>query len=325
MELTATDIQTIVNAVLSAIRTNSKSIEQLTPANAVQFTDMFEINGARSVSIQQLISSLQLISQEKLDSLLAPYYRKINEILTFLNGVPDDKNLVQLLADLDKNDLFEVRIVQHPVKGLAQLQLKLKGGSSIACDMPAADENLDGILTARMFNKFTEAYETASELKDSIALKQDALTFGKGLAFGDNTLSVQVPITLISDAEIDEAVEKGVYITDGIRMSSRLLAVSTSIMKITAHVKEFDVTQHSFSTDGAMVRHGHATSSPVIVPGGSRYTVVWEEWQTLGTGDGTSANLTEFNRRLSALEQGIVAEVPELTPDDVESLYAGLE
>lgn len=61
MALTETEYQNIVNAVLSAIRTNSRTIDQLTPVTNISTKDFFEIGGGRKISfglLRQLIISL---------------------------------------------------------------------------------------------------------------------------------------------------------------------------------------------------------------------------------------------------------------------------
>lgn len=50
MEITQDDMQTIINAVLSSIRTNSRTIEQLTPVTSLNNDDSFEINGGKRVT-----------------------------------------------------------------------------------------------------------------------------------------------------------------------------------------------------------------------------------------------------------------------------------
>lgn len=51
MALSQEELQSVVNAVLSSIRTNSKTIGQLTPANTMSDSDCFEIDGGKKVSL----------------------------------------------------------------------------------------------------------------------------------------------------------------------------------------------------------------------------------------------------------------------------------
>lgn len=54
MAISQDELTSIVNAVLSALRTNSKSIMQLTPSDGVEADDWIEINGGRRISYATL-------------------------------------------------------------------------------------------------------------------------------------------------------------------------------------------------------------------------------------------------------------------------------
>ncbi len=55
--MTSEEKQEIINAVLAAIRTNSKSIDQLTPVSEMSDTDFLELNGGRKVSYGVLFAN----------------------------------------------------------------------------------------------------------------------------------------------------------------------------------------------------------------------------------------------------------------------------
>lgn len=61
MEITQDDMQTIINAVLSSIRTNARTIEQLTPVTSLNNDDSFEINGGKRVTYAVLKGMLDNI------------------------------------------------------------------------------------------------------------------------------------------------------------------------------------------------------------------------------------------------------------------------
>lgn len=70
MSLTTTEIQDIINRVLSAIRTNSQTIEQLTPVSNLSPNDCFEINGGKRVAfstLRDLLSYLYVSEKEKIE------------------------------------------------------------------------------------------------------------------------------------------------------------------------------------------------------------------------------------------------------------------
>lgn len=55
--MTDTEKQAIIDAVISSLRTNSRTIEQLTPVPTLSDDDMFEVNGGRRVSAGALFKS----------------------------------------------------------------------------------------------------------------------------------------------------------------------------------------------------------------------------------------------------------------------------
>lgn len=55
--MTSEEKQEIINAVLAALRTNSKSIDQLTPVSEMSDTDFLELNGGRKVSYGVLFAN----------------------------------------------------------------------------------------------------------------------------------------------------------------------------------------------------------------------------------------------------------------------------
>lgn len=58
MALTQEELQSVVSAVLSAIRTNSLTIDQLTSATDISDTDNIEIGGGKKVSFAVLKSKI---------------------------------------------------------------------------------------------------------------------------------------------------------------------------------------------------------------------------------------------------------------------------
>ena len=73
MAITQDEMQSIVSAVLSSIRTNSRTIDQLPPVTTLGDTDYFEINGGKRVSysvLRDLIASLSSTEQDSLRTLI---------------------------------------------------------------------------------------------------------------------------------------------------------------------------------------------------------------------------------------------------------------
>lgn len=117
MAITQDEMQSIVSAVLSAIRTNSLTIDQLTPVTSLSDNDSFEINGGRRVpfallreliialesetrskSIAELNKRLNLIIGESVSDAIDNY----NEIISFLEGIKDDEKLYSMILALQQ-------------------------------------------------------------------------------------------------------------------------------------------------------------------------------------------------------------------------------
>ena len=73
MAITQDEMQSIITAVLSAIRTNSRTIGQLTPVTTLSDDDSFEIDGGKRVTyavLRDLIASLSSTEQDSLKNLI---------------------------------------------------------------------------------------------------------------------------------------------------------------------------------------------------------------------------------------------------------------
>lgn len=189
MALTPEEQQAIITAVISAIRTNSLSIDQLTPVQTVLEDDKIELSGGRSVTmavIKQFVINLneiQSISTEvtKLKNTLNGILNEdgsddidnYNEIIDFLQTFKDTDNLAAILKAL------EDRITDSTDTKLIDKVDKVAGKGLSANDFTNADKGkLDGIESGA--NKYvhpethpasmieqdeTHMFATASELQ----------------------------------------------------------------------------------------------------------------------------------------------------------------
>lgn len=80
--MTEQEKQEIINAVLSAIRTNSKTIDQLTAVDAAEDTDVVELGGGKKITVAKLLGDYAL-SEELLNYL--SYFASLNEDKTQLH------------------------------------------------------------------------------------------------------------------------------------------------------------------------------------------------------------------------------------------------
>ncbi len=93
--MTDSEKQIIIDAVIQALRTNSRTIEQLTPVVALSLDDYFEVNGGRRIAYSALKALFEAISANDRDKLLVAIER--------IKSVLDEVGKPGGLATLDKN------------------------------------------------------------------------------------------------------------------------------------------------------------------------------------------------------------------------------
>lgn len=89
MAINQDDMRSIVNAVLSSLQTNSRTIEQLTAVTSLSDSDCFEINGGKKVTygvLRGLIESLSTSDQDSLKALIGKSELKSVNITTTENS-----------------------------------------------------------------------------------------------------------------------------------------------------------------------------------------------------------------------------------------------
>ena len=137
MAITQDEMQSIVSAVLSAIRTNSRTIGQLTPVTILSDTDSFEIDGGKRVTyavLRDLISSLSSTEQDSLRNLIT------------------------------KCELKSVSLTT--TESAATLTIA-SNGKTITANVPVATTSKAGLMTAADKVKLQSAYDTAQTARDT--------------------------------------------------------------------------------------------------------------------------------------------------------------
>ncbi len=131
--MTNEEKQYIINAVLSAIRTNSRTISQLTAVPSLSDSDSFEVGGGKRVTygvLKQLIAS-------------------------YCNADTDT-----LLAAIALKELSSATITT--TETTATLTITNAGGTTITATIPVATDEKAGIITATQKVKIDSAYSNAS-------------------------------------------------------------------------------------------------------------------------------------------------------------------
>ena len=135
--------QVIFDAVIASLRTNSKTIEQLTPQTSLGSNDWFELNGGRKVSytvLRDLIASMSSSDQDSLRTLIG-------------------KNVLKSVS-------FDVG------ESTATLTIK-SAGTTISCNVPVATSAKAGIITALDKVKIQTAYDNGQTAISKANAAQD--------------------------------------------------------------------------------------------------------------------------------------------------------
>lgn len=146
--------QVIFDAVIASLRTNSKTIEQLTPQTSLGSNDWFELNGGRKVSytvLRDLIASMSSSDQDSLRTLIG-------------------KNVLKSVS-------FDVG------ESTATLTIK-SAGTTISCNVPVATSAKAGIITALDKVKIQTAYDNGQAAISKANAAQDTANAARTAATG---------------------------------------------------------------------------------------------------------------------------------------------
>lgn len=127
MALTA-EQQVIFDAVISALRTNAKTIEQLTPVTGLAANDWIELNGGRKVSYSRFKSAL-LESQTTINNELRNWIEELGRSV----GEPDG------IAPLDESGLLPREHLPEGCGGLALYDGNVDGNITVSAQTYAGE------------------------------------------------------------------------------------------------------------------------------------------------------------------------------------------
>lgn len=174
MAITQDEIQNIINAVLSAIRTNSLTIEQLTPVTSLNDEDCIEISGGKRVN-----------------------YAVIRELIKSLSSTEHDsiRNLI------NKNELKSVSITTTDATVTISIS---SNGKTIISNIPVASADSAGIMTASDNVKLKNAYDKAEIAQSGVDSINERIAAPSGIAPLDK--NGLIPARFIPGA-MDDVVE----------------------------------------------------------------------------------------------------------------------
>lgn len=172
--MTESEKHVIIDAVLSALRTNSRTIGQLTPVSSLSPSDQIEISGGRRVSYATLA--------ELISSLSDPEFAAIREAI-------------------DRMEILSVSVTA--ADDAATLSVKCKD-KTISCPLPIVTASQSGILTAydkRMIDATGDTAKSALEIAQKTRDALDALVGENASEAIDNFREVLSFLEGVSDDE----------------------------------------------------------------------------------------------------------------------------
>lgn len=163
MAITQDELQSIINAVLSAIRTNSMTIDQLTPVTSLSESDAFEIGGGKKVT-----------------------YKVLRDLIMSLSSNDQDS----LSVSISKCELKSASI--STTESTATLSIS-SVGKTITSSIPIATVSKAGLMSAADKLKLESAYSTsgianttANDAKNRVIAIEDMLGSVNGIATLDS-------------------------------------------------------------------------------------------------------------------------------------------
>lgn len=290
--MTQEEQQSIINAVLSAIRTNSRTIAQLSAVDSLNDDDSFEVSGGKRVTYGVLKSLIASFSSADTDTLLAAINRK---------------------------ELASATITTNETT--ATLTITNVGGTSISCNVPVATKDNAGIITATQAVMIQSAYDNSrTALNDADEAKTLARSINNklGIAGGIATLDAsgklnteQLPDGIATDSDLS-AVESKADAAQETADEAKELA-ETADGKADTNAGNIAALQGSVATLRTLVSEGYAfmgVATPTTDPGTPKGKVFY-----LALTDGDYPN---FPTNMAVLdpETGDSHEVPFTLADD---------
>lgn len=127
--MTEQELQSVINAVLSSIKTNSRSIGQLTGVQTLSDSDCFEVSGGRKIAYSVLRDLIYTAVKAKLEIMQTDIANSVLQSVSF-----DAKS------------------------STATLTIKQKGYDAITVSVPIATDSQSGIMTAADKDKLDNTY-----------------------------------------------------------------------------------------------------------------------------------------------------------------------
>jgi len=251
--MTDEELQSVIEAVLASLKTNGKTIAQLTEVTSLSESDYFEISDGRKVSYSVLAGLLSEIFADDLEKLSTDIANATIESVEFTVG-----------------------------ESTATLTVKQHGFDAKTASVPVSSSTQAGIITAEQYAKYEQAAETADEaLAAAQAAQKDADAHGVSIGEVKNLiedLDEQVHenasgiTTNASDIkEIKEKLEKKADLDD----NGYLVAAQSTPVALASFGKVIDGSEPSVSGGDRVYDPGDNTI--VLIEDGNEAEGDWGE------------------------------------------------
>lgn len=127
--MTEQELQSVINAVLSSIKTNSRSIGQLTGVQTLSDSDCFEVAGGRKIAYSVLRDLIFAAANTKLENMQTDIANSVLQSVSF-----------------------------DATGSTATLTIKQKGYDAITVSVPIATDSQSGFMTAADKDKLNSTY-----------------------------------------------------------------------------------------------------------------------------------------------------------------------
>ena len=142
--MTEQELQSVINAVLSSIKTNSRSIGQLTGVQTLSDSDCFEVAGGRKIAYSVLRDLIFAAVNTKLENMLTDIANSVLQSVSF-----------------------------DATGSTATLTIKQKGYDAITVSVPIATDSQSGIRTASVKVKLVYTFSMREFVAGVDAIRDD--------------------------------------------------------------------------------------------------------------------------------------------------------
>lgn len=350
MAISSTELNSIVSAVLSAVRTNSRTIEELTPVTSLSPTDSIEIGGGKRVTfatLSKLLTELGLPDGVSLTDVLQQLQQSLSEVKDDVDTL--ESNALTLGYTSTKafpgNEGLGLKTSVNSLCGSFKILPLTAGNIEYVSD---SGYYIHPVTQELMIVKNTKTVTDPDNWREDFTqyyFGQDGLKFrkcyfvvtngekgltasgawenvgnGAGGGSGDSSLAGEVEILTDRVADLEDVVANSTSNLDA-AVDPRVYRYGNSIVVVTREVDRTSghviVVQYQYTPTGILKRTGDYTQSP----NNSNPDVWWGEWAAFSTTNASSEIPTITEAQVDAVEDAGIYKVETEGSDNKYFLF----